>query len=131
MAQPPGSDTLASCARQQRRDHPEGRAHLRDQFVGRCRVDDVGGGDMQGLALIFMVARALAGRHDVHAVIAENALQLRDVGQTRHVVENQRLVGQQTGDHQWQRRVFGARNRNRAIEFAAADDANAIHTDSR
>ncbi len=55
---------------------------------------------MQGLALILVVAGALACRHDVEAVVAENALQLRDIGQARHVVEDQRLVGQQARDQQ-------------------------------
>ena len=56
---------------------------------------------------------------------------LRDVGQPRHVVEDQRLLGQQRCDHQRQRGVLCARNRNGAIELAAADDANAIHPKSR
>src|SRR5262249_11177570 len=48
-------------------------------------------------------------------------------GQPRHVLENKRLVGEQTRDHQRQRCVLGARNRDRAIELSAAADANAIH----
>ncbi len=85
---------------------------------------------MQGLALIFMITRPLAGRHDIDAMIAENTLQLGDIGQPRHIVEDQRFLGQQPGDHQRQRRVLRARDRNGAIELAAADDANAIHADS-
>ena len=82
---------------------------------------------MQGLALILMVARALARCHDVEAVITQNALQLRDVGEARHIIENQGLVSQQTGNHQRQGRILRAGNRNRAIELVAADNANAIH----
>ena len=73
------------------------------------------------------VARALAGDHDVDAVIAEDALQLADVGETRHVVEDQRVLGQQAGDHQRQSGVLGARNRDGAVQPLAADDANTIH----
>ena len=117
--------------RQQRRDHPEAGAHPRHQFIGRRGVDDVGRRNVQGLALIFAVAGPLARRHDVDAMIAENALQLRDVGKPRHVVEDQRLLGQQARDHQRQRGILRARNRNGAVELAAADDANAIHAKSR
>ena len=37
-------------ARQQRRDDPEARAHLRDQLIGRHRVDDVARGEMDRAA---------------------------------------------------------------------------------
>ena len=117
--------------RQQRRDHPEAGAHPRHQFVGRGGIDDVGRRNMQGLALIFMIAGPLARRHDIDAVIAENALQLGDVGEPRHVVEDQRLLGQKPRDHQRQRGILRARDRDGAIELAAADDANAIHGDPR
>ena len=49
---------------------------------------------MQGLALILAVAGPLARRHDIDAVIAQDALELRDIGKPRHVVEDQRLLGQ-------------------------------------
>ena len=39
-----------------------------------------------------------------------------DVGETRHVVEDQRLVGQQARDHQRQGGVLGAGNRDRAVQ---------------
>ena len=74
-----------------------------------------------------IVARALAGDHDVDAVIAEDALQQFDVGQPRHVVEDQRLVGQKARDHQRQRGVLGARDRDRAVQALTADNANSIH----
>ena len=114
-------------ARQQRRQHPEARAHLGDEFIGRGGVDDMFGRDVQRAAAIGVVARAFAGDHDVDAVIAENALELDDVGETRHVVEDQRVLGQQAGDHQRQRGVLGARNRNGAVEPLPADDAYPIH----
>ena len=61
-------------------------------------------------------------------MVAQNPLQLRDIGEPRHVVEDQRLVGQKARNHQWQRGILGPRNRNRAVELIAANDANAIHT---
>ena len=94
--------------RQQRRDHPETGAHPRHQIVGRCGVNNIGRRNMQGLALILAVAGPLAHRGDVDAVVAENALQLGDVGEPRHVVENQRLFRQQARDHQRQRRILRA-----------------------
>ncbi len=128
MAQPPGSETLRLAhAREQRAEDPEARPHLRDEFVGSSGVDDVGRRDFQRLALIGAVARALAVRHDVDAVIIEDALQERDVGKARHVVEDERLLGQEARDHQGQSGVLGARNRNGAIERPAADDADTIH----
>ncbi len=39
----------------------------------------------------WVFARALAGDHDVDAVIAEDALELDDVGEPRDVLEDQRL----------------------------------------
>src|SRR6478672_5382779 len=84
---------------------------------------------MQGLALIGAVSGPLARGHDVDAMIAEDALQLRDVGEPRHVVEDQRLLGQQSRDHQRQRGILRARDRNSAVELVAANDTNTVHTD--
>ncbi len=117
--------------RQERRDHPEGGAHPRHQFVGSRGIDDVGRRNVQGLALIFAIAGPLAHGGDIDAVIAENALQLGDVGEPRHVVEDQGLLGQQRRDHQGQCGILRAGDRNGAIELAAADDANAIHAEPR
>ena len=114
-------------AREQRRHHPEAGAHLRDELVGRGGVDDVGRGNVQRLAVIGGLARPLAAHHHVDAVIAEDALQQDHVGEPRHVVEDERLLGEQARDHQRQRGVLGARNRNGAVKPPAADDANAIH----
>ncbi len=82
---------------------------------------------MQGLALIFAVAGPLARGHDIDAVIAEDALQLRDIGKPRHVVENKGFLGEQPRDHQRQRGILRARNRNGAVERASADNPNAVH----
>ena len=119
MAQPPGSDTRASPMRATSGASTQKLARiLRDELVRRGGVDDVGGGDVQRLAVIGGLAGALAADHDVDAVIAEDALQQRDVGEPRHVVEDQRLVGEQARDHQGQRGVFRPRDRDRAVETA-------------
>ena len=114
-------------ARDQRRHHPEARAHARHQLIGSRGVDDVGGGDMERLAVILRFARTLAAHHDIDAVIAEDALEQIHVGKPRHVVENERLVGEQARDHQRQGGVLGAGDRNRSVEPLAPVDANAIH----
>ena len=82
---------------------------------------------MQRLPTEILVARALALHHDVDAVIGEDVLQESDVGETRHVFQHQRIVGEQARDHQRQRRVLRAGNRNRAVKRLAADDANTVH----
>ena len=131
MAQPPGHRHLRLAhAREQRRDHPEARAHARDQFIGRGGVDDVGGGDVQRLPVVLGFARALAADHDIDAVIAEDALKQADIGEARHVVEDERLIGEQARDHQRQGGVLGAGDRDRAVELLPAGDANAIHAPS-
>ena len=61
MAQPPGSDTFASPMRASSGAITQKLARiLRDQLVGRGGVDDVGGGDVQRLAVVLGLARALA-----------------------------------------------------------------------
>src|SRR5262249_52987451 len=52
------------------------------------------------------------------------------VGKPRHVVENERLVGEQARDHQRQGGVLGARDRDRSVEPLAPVDANAVHAPS-
>jgi hypothetical protein len=113
--------------RQQRRDHPEAGAHPRHQIIGGGGVDDIGRRNAQGLALIFAVAGPLANRGDVDAVVAEDALQLRDVGKPGHVVEDKGFLSQECGDHQRQGGILCAGNGNGAVELAAANDTNAVH----
>src|SRR5437763_1093776 len=61
------------------------------------------------------------------AVVAENALQLAHVRKSRHVVQYQRLLGEQARDHQRQRGVLRPRNGNYALKRPAPDDPDAIH----
>ncbi len=79
------------------------------------------------MAAILDVAGALARRHDVDAMITEDALQLRDIGEPRHVVENKGFLGQQARDHQRKCGILGARDGNGAVERASADNTNAVH----
>ena len=83
----------------------------RDQLVGRGGVDDVAGGEVEGLARYGDGSAALAVDREVDAVVAQDARQQRDVGEVGHVLERQRLVGEQARDHQRQGRVLGAGDR--------------------
>ena len=76
-------------------------------------------------AFLLLLAAAIDGIVD--AVIAEDADQLLDIGQMRHVLQRQRVVGQQRGDHQRQCCVFRAGDRNASGELVAADNSDAIH----
>ena len=58
------------------------------------------------IALILAVARAFSRRHDVDAMVSEDALEQGHVGEPRHVVEDQRLIGQQSSRHQRQGSVL-------------------------
>ena len=60
-------------------------------------------------------------------MIGEDARQRLDVPKPGHVVERQRVVGQQGGDHQRQRRVLGAGDGDDAVQLCAAGDADAVH----
>jgi hypothetical protein len=80
---------------------------------------------------MLLVAGALALHHDVDAVIAQDLLQQADIGEARHVLEHQRVVGEHAGDHQRQGGILGAGNRNRAVQRPAADNANAVHETPR
>src|SRR5215471_18421975 len=84
-------------------------------------------GDVDGPALVRVIAGPFAGDHDVHAVVAENALQLDDVSQPRDIGEDQGVLGQQTRDHQGKCRVLGARNRNCTVQTLSANYAYPVH----
>ncbi len=114
-------------ARQKRTDNPEARAHLGNEFVGSSRIDDIAGGEVNGARIGAVLVLATPVHRIIDAVIAEDAYQLLDIGQMRHVFECQRIVGQKRSDHQWQGGVFRAGDRNDAIELVATDDFDAIH----
>src|SRR5690606_9931433 len=80
---------------QQWSDDPEARAHLRDELVGRQRVNDAASSKMDraGIALVLVFAPAIDGI--INTMIAEDADQLLDIRQMRHVFQRQRVVGQQ------------------------------------
>ena len=93
-------------ARKQRADDPEAGAHLRDKLVGRGGVDNGAGGEMHGAGVRSVLALAPALDGNVRAMIAQNPLQLLDIGQMRQVFQRQGAVGEQRGNHQRQRGVF-------------------------
>ncbi|ODA67088.1 hypothetical protein A7A08_01833 [Methyloligella halotolerans] len=109
-------------------EHPEAGAHARDQLIGRGRVDDLGGGQPIGLAVAAIVAVALADDREIDAMIAEDARQLSHVGEMGHVVQCQGVGCQQTRDHQRERRVLGARDRNAADKRIAPNDSDTVHS---
>ncbi len=84
---------------------------------------------MEGHALAHALglAAAAAVNGDVDAVILEDALELLDVGEARHVLEHQRLIGEQRGNHQRQGGVLGARDGDFAPKLVAAHQTNSIH----
>ena len=114
-------------ARHQWRDDPKARAHAGNELIGSRGVDDIGGRDVQRLAVVLRFPAALAVDHDVDAVIAQDALEQIDVGEARDIVENECLVGEQARDHQRQGGILCAGDRDRSIEPLAAVNANAIH----
>ena len=130
----PGSDRAAAGQRdlrlahagQERPDHPEARPHLGNEMIGRGGIDDVFRGKLEGLAGVLVVAGALAGNHDVHAVIAKDVLQEADVREARHVVEDQLLLAKQARDHERQGGILRPRNGDRAVQGAAAVDPDAV-----
>jgi formate hydrogenlyase subunit 3/multisubunit Na+/H+ antiporter MnhD subunit len=81
------------------------------------------------LLLLFAhgLAKALARHIAVNPVVREDARQIGDIRQARHVLERQRVIREQAGDHQRQGRVLGARDRDDAIQSVAADNADAVH----
>jgi len=131
----PGADGAAAgegnpClvgASEERADHPEAGAHYRDQFVGCGGVDDVGGVERHALAGEVVGAVAAAVDRDINAMILKDFLELLDVGQARHVLQNERFRCEQRGDHERQGGVFCARNGDFSPELAAADDPDSIH----
>src|SRR5690606_473725 len=114
-------------AGEQRPDHPEAGPHLGHEIIGRGGVDDIGGMEGHALADTFGLAAATAVNGNVDAVILEDALELLDVGEPRHVFEHQRLIGEQRSDHQWQGGILGARDGDFAPKLVAANQTNSIH----
>ena len=112
-----------AAARSPRSSRACARRARRARSYRRCsRRESVSVSPAFGLSL-----GALAAHHVVDAVIGEDALQQRHVGEVGDVLQRQPLVGQKARDHQRQGGVLGAGDRDRADETAAADNANAIH----
>ena len=114
-------------AGKKRSDDPEAGAHGRNQLIGRAGVDDLGGGQRHLLAAVVAIDRAAGMNADIDAVILQNALELEHVGQTRHIVEDQRFARQKRCDHQRQRGVLGARNRDGPVQRVLAPQSDLVH----
>jgi hypothetical protein len=54
--------------------------------------------------------------------------EVRHVGEARHVGQRQLVLGEERGDHQRQRGILGARDRDFAVQFVAADQTNTVHS---
>ena len=114
-------------AGQKRTDDPEAGAHLGDELVRCCGVDNGAGREMHCAGIGGVLTLPASDHGNVNAVIAENALQLFDIGEMRKILQRQRIISEQRSDHQRQRRILRAGNRNDAIERISANDPDAIH----
>ena len=75
-----------------------------------------------------MAVAVLARRGaDLDAVLAQQRDHGGDVGEPRHVLQGERLVGQHRRHHQRQAGVLRARHDDLALELLAAFDPDAIH----
>jgi hypothetical protein len=111
----------------QRADNPEAGPHLGHKLIGRRRVDDLTGSQVQGLAGQIVLTGALAIDRIINAMVGEDLHQLGNVAQARHIRQRQGFVGQQGRNHQGQCGVLCAGNRNDAVQLRAAGDFNAVH----
>jgi hypothetical protein len=119
-----------SAARHERRQHPEARAHTRHHLIGRRGVDDLGGGQPEGLAVVGALAWPLAGKGQIDTVIAQDAGEQIDVGEPRDVVQRQRLTRKKARNHQGQRGILGAANGYGASQALTPDNADLVHNAS-
>src|SRR5262245_22476807 len=84
-------------------------------------------GNMNGAALVRIVTLPLASDHDVDAMISENTLKLVDVGEPRDILEDQCFLGEQARNHQRERCILGARDRDSPVQTLPANDPDSIH----
>jgi len=112
-------DARLAHARQQRTEHEDRRAHLAHDVVGRLGAGD-GAAERQR-------APVIADGFHRDAVLGEEGAHGLDVGEPRHVGENEALVGEQAGGHQRQRGILGAADGDLAGERPAAADADTVH----
>jgi hypothetical protein len=116
-------------AREQRPQHQHRGAHLAHDVVGRGGRVDLAG--LQGQRRAVAVAVLAGGGVDLDAVLAQQRDHGGDVGQPRHVLERQRLVGEHRCHHQRQAGVLGARDDDLTLESVSSFDPDAIHTGLR
>jgi hypothetical protein len=127
----PGTDGAAArqgdlgmaLACQQGAEHQHAGAHLAHQVVGGPRIADVAGGQGDGIPFRIPSQRGL----DLNPMLRQQPAERVDVRQPRHVIQGDRLVGQQARCHQLERGVLGPADRDLALERPAAADSNAVH----
>ena len=112
------ADAADAAARPQRPEHHERSAHGAHQVVGRV-VDRL----VDGLEFEIAIGQALRA----HTEQLQDAQQVVDVGELRHVVQQHHAVHQDRGGQDRQRRVLAAGDRDDATELAPALDADSVH----
>jgi len=115
-----------AAAGQQRAQHQHRGAHLAHQIIGGRGVGDGLGVELEHAARMPPVG-GLAVQDHLDTVLSQQVGHGGDVGQMRQIGEIERLVGQQAGRHQRQRRVLGATDGDGALERRTADDSDLIH----
>ncbi len=123
----PGADRAAARerdprlahARQQRPQHQDRGAHFANDIVGRLGASD-GAPERK---------RAAIAAHRLHRdpVLREQCRHGVNVGELRHVLQDQPLLGKQPGHHQRQRRVLRAADDDLALKRPAAANTDAVH----
>jgi len=108
-------------ARDQRAQHIERRAHLPNLVIWGVGADDL-------RRVQPRLRPGGTGRFDdLGAQTAQQFAQKARVGQARHVGEDERLVGEQSGRHQFEGRILGAADGDLSLQRRAADDGDLVH----
>ena len=88
------------------------------EFVRRFEEFDVCCGDL--------VSSEFGGQNSCADIFKQPALR-DDVAHVRNVVQGDGVRREQRRCHAWQRRVFGAANRDSAVKWAATRDTKLVH----
>ncbi len=119
---PPGQRHLRlAFTGDQRTEHVEAGPHFTDEIIGRERICDGGGMQLQ------LRARLLLNRH---SQMGQKLPQKTRIAQTWRARQDELTIGQKRRRHQLERGVLGAGNLNRAVQRTTATNANTIHITS-
>ena len=105
-------------ARQRRAQHQNRGAHGFHQLIRRLQGVDVAGGEFVFVDIVGHHPRA-------HAL--QQLLRGQHIAQLRHIGQPQGVGGQQAGAQNRQRRIFGARHGDVAVQRAIADNFQFFH----